>query len=442
MRMPTRRAFLQQASLASAGALTLGPPSLAAAPLPHASAAQDPVLTPPAGTPAEVAHDERYWQRVADAYDVTREVINLEAGFFGVMPRPVLTAYQAHILRANRDNSWFARREYPALLQEARERTALALGLAAHEIAFSRGATEALQALIGQYNRVRAGDAVMYADLDYPAMQQAMDALAERHGATVARLDLPEPATRDAIVAAYASALDAHPHTRLLLLTHCNNKTGLLHPVAEIAALAKARGIDVVVDAAHSFGQVPLRVPDLGADFVGLNLHKWVGAPVGAGVMVIREGALDRIDRAHGDEGPLDRIDSRLHTGTTNFAISLTIPDALAFQETIGVANKAARVRYLRDRWVQAARGIPGVDILTPDDADLVGAITSFRLHGRGTRAANQAIVQTLHNEFRIFTVARNGIARGDCVRVTPALYNRIEDVDALVDALRVMAVR
>ena len=438
--MSSRRHFLRQASLASAGALTLGTPVLGQPPV--RTAPTDPDLTPPAGTPAEVAQDEAYWERVASAYDVSADVINLEAGFFGVMARPVLAAYQQHIVQANRDNSWFARREYPARLQAARERTALALGVSSREITFSRGATEALQALIGQYNRVRAGDTVMYADLDYPAMQQAMEALAERHGATVARLDIPEPASRDAILAAYATALDAHPRTRLLLLTHCNNKTGLIHPVADIAALARSRDVEVVVDAAHSFGQVPLRVADLGADFVGLNLHKWVGAPVGAGVMYIRDGALERIDRAHGDDGPLDRIDSRLHTGTTNFAISLTIPDALAFQDTIGVANKAARVRYLRDRWVRVARDIGGVDILTPDDPELVGAITSFRLHGRGSREANQAVVRTLHDEFRLFTVARNGIARGDCVRVTPALYNRLADVDALVAALRIIASR
>jgi selenocysteine lyase/cysteine desulfurase len=158
--------------------------------------------------------------------------------------------------------------------------------------------------------------------------------------------------------------------------------------------------------------------------------------------MYIREGALERIDRAHGDEGPLDRIDSRLHTGTTHFATSLTIPDALAFQARIGIPNKAARLRYLRDRWVRAAREIPGVDILTPDDTHLVGAITSFRLRGDGSRAATQALARTLHDEFGIFTVWRNGIAKGDCVRVTPALYNTPADADKLVAALRVLASR
>ncbi len=120
----------------------------------------------------------------------------------------------------------------------------------------------------------------------------------------------------------------------------------------------------------------------------------------------------------------------------------MTIPDALAFQAQIGVPFKAARLRYLRDRWVRAAREIPGVDILTPDDPDLVGAITSFRLHGRGDRESNQAVARTLLDEFGLFTVWRNGIARGDCVRVTPALYSTPADADRLVSALRAIAAR
>ena len=244
-------------------------------------------------------------------------------------------------------------------------------------------------------------------------------------------------------MAAYTAALDANPRTRLLLLTHCNNKTGLILPVREIAALARARGVDVVVDAAHSFGQVPLALADRGADFVGINLHKWIGAPVGAGALYIREGRLSAIDRAHGDESaPPSSIDSRIHTGTTHFATVMTIPDALDFQASIGIDHKSARLRFLRDRWAVPARAIHGIDILTPDDPALVGAITSFRLHGRGEREANQAVARTLLEEFSLFTYWRTGLAKGDCVRVTPALYNTPADADRLVAALRVVAAR
>ncbi len=440
--MTTRRDFVQQAALASAASLLAGStvPSVAMV------ATQLPVPgvlpVPPQDRPEVVARDEEYWRKVAAQYMVTDRVTNLEAGFFGMMAQPVLAAYHANIDRVNRESSYFARREFGTIAATARARVAEALGVAATEIAFSRNATEALQSLIGQYNGVASGDTVMYADLDYNAMQFAMNALADRRGATVARLDIPEPASRAAILDVYTRALDAHPRTRLLLLTHCNNKTGLILPVRDIADLARARGVDVVLDAAHSFGQVPLALPELGVDFVGLNLHKWIGAPVGAGVMYIRESRLDAMDRAHGDDGPRNRIDSRIHTGTTDFATVMTIPDALDFQQSIGIDNKAARLRYLRDRWAVAARAIPGVDVLTPDDPGLVGAITGFRVHGRGSREANQAVARTLLEEFGLFTVWRNGLAKGDCVRVTPALYNGPADADRLVAALRQLTSR
>jgi isopenicillin-N epimerase len=446
--MPTRRSFMKDAALLGAASLAASTPVMAAPSSASASASASasdalPALDLPAGTPAEVARDEAFWKRVAARYRVTSGVTNMEAGYFGLMALPVLAAFHRNIDRANRDSSYFARREYPALMQGVRQQVATFVGAKPTEITFSRNATEALQALISQYNRVGPGDTIMYADLDYNAMQWAMNELATRKGATRVTLDIPEPASHDAIIAAYTAALDANPKTKLLLLTHCNNKTGLLLPVKDIVAIARPRGIDVVVDAAHSFGQVPLALADLDADFVGLNLHKWIGAPVGAGVMYIREDKLALIDRAHGDESaPITSIDSRLHTGTTNFATVMTVPDALEFQASIGVANKGARLRYLRDRWVHAVRDIKGVDILTPDDAHLVGAITGFRLHGRTTREANQGLAKTLLDEFGIFTFYRTGLAKGDCVRVTPALYNSIADADKLAAAIKTIAAR
>lgn len=447
--MTNRRDFLRRAAVASAAtAATLALPAAAvSAPSREMLAlardrAGTPLPAPPQGALELVAQDEAYWREIAAQYAITDQTTNLEAGYWGMMSAPVLAAYHRNVDRVNRENSYFARREFPALSQMARTRTANALGVSAGEIAFARNATEALQAMIGQYNRLQVGDVVMYADLDYPAMQMAMNALAAKRGASVATLDIPEPATREHILAAYTRALDAHPRTRLLLLTYPSNKTGLMPPVRELVALAKARGVDTVLDAAHAFGQVPLSLAEIGAPFAGVNLHKWIGSPIGVAALYIHRDALDRIDRAHGDDGPLERIDSRIHTGTTDFAAVMTVPDALDFQERIGIPRKAARVRYLRDLWVSPARAIAGVDILVPDEAGLAGAITSFRLRGDGSRAGNAGVARTLLDEFGIFTVARSGLAKGDCVRVTPALYSTPADAAKLVAALRVMAAR
>ena len=405
-----------------------------------AGAEQDPVLAPPAGPPEQVARDEAFWRRVATQYRVSTAVTNLENGYWGVMAAPVLAAYRAHLERVNTEGVYYIRTTYGQELEAARARVAAAVGAGVDEIAFTRGATEAMQVLIGGYNRLKPGDAVLYGDLDYQGMQYAMNWLQERRGVRVVKVAMPEPATAARLLDTYATALDANRDVRMMLLMHCSHKTGLIFPVPELVALARARGVDVLVDAAQSWGQIPFDVTSLGADFVGLTLQKWIAGPVGLGAVYIRKARLGDIDRMMSDEdNPADSILSRVHSGTANFAAMLTAPAALAFHEQIGPANKTARLRYLRDRWVSAVRHLPGVEILTPDEPGRAGGMTSFRLNGTST-AHNQQLVETLRDRYRLFTARRTGIARGDCVRVTPALYNSVADVDRLAAAITELA--
>ncbi|WP_294235796.1 aminotransferase class V-fold PLP-dependent enzyme [uncultured Sphingomonas sp.] len=391
-----------------------------------------------AGAPAHPApDDEAFWATVAAEYDVPQDVIQLENGNWGAMPRPVRSAYEQAVARVNRDTSYYARRGMLADLATARIAVAAELGVPADEITFTRNATEALKALILGYNRLTAGDAILYADLDYDSMQACMESLGPRRGVRVRRIALPEPATCASLIDAYAQAMADEPRLKLILLTHLSHRTGLVIPVREIAAMARARGIDVIVDAAHSWQQLDFALPDLDCDFVGLNGHKWLGAPLGIGILHIRKGALSRIDRdpAEDASGP-DTVMARIHTGTLDYASWLTVPAALAFQHRIDRAARAARLRALRDRWVRQVRAIPGIEILTPDDPTLHGAITSFRVQGITSSQANAAISQRLLEQHRIFTVHRTGAANGACVRVTPSLFNSASDVDYLAKAL------
>ncbi|WBH17864.1 aminotransferase class V-fold PLP-dependent enzyme [Sphingomonas radiodurans] len=381
--------------------------------------------------------DERFWSAIAAEYAPPAGVIQLENGNWGMMARPVLQAYQELVARVNRDTSFYARRGMTRDLMAARDQAAAAMGVPADEIAFTRNASEALRALILGYNRLTPGDAVLYADLDYDAMQTCMESLATQRRARVVRIALPEPATRQTLIDTYVAAMAANPRLKLILLTHLSHRTGLVVPVREIAGLARARGIDVIVDAAHSWGQLDFTLRDLDCDFVGVNGHKWLGAPLGVAFLHIRKAALDRIDRDPLNEaGGHDGIHTRVHLGTYDFAASLTVPAALAFQARIGSARRAARLRMLRDRWVTVARTIPGLDVLTPDDPTMHGAITSFRVRGITDSARNARLAKWLLDERGIFTVQRDGVAGGACVRVTPAVYTRVSDVDALAAAL------
>ncbi len=394
---------------------------------------------PAHGTRAAAPHGPDAWHSIAAQFDITREIVPFENGMWGMMPRSVMEAYRRKTEMVNRRNSFYARRDFDADLERVRARAARDLGVAVEEIAFTRGATESLMTLINGYNRLRPGDAVLYADLDYDSTQAAFQWLKVHRGVDVVTIALPEPATHQALIDAYEAALKAHPKVRLMLVTHVSHRTGLVLPVAEIVSMARARNVDVIVDSAHAWGQLDFKLTDLKADFVGLTCQKWIGAPVGTGLMYVRRGRIGDIDAAIGNDGfSAGDIRRKIHTGTSNFAGFLALEDALDFHETIGAAPKEARLRALRDRWAEALRG--RIDILTPSDPRLTSGIASFRLRGHTSQAQNVADAATLLKQFNIFTVERSGLASGSCIRVTCAIFTSEADVDRLVAALKTMA--
>jgi selenocysteine lyase/cysteine desulfurase len=396
---------------------------------------------PFAAAPINAAAAIDDWERIAREYDVTREVIQLEHGNWGMMARPVLAAYREHVERVNRDTSYYARRNMVGDLEASRAALASAMGVGVEEISFTRNATEAMRALIMQYNRLKPGDAVLYADLDYDSMQACMESLAKVRGVRAIKIALPEPATRQSLINAYSEAIAANRAIKMVLLTHLSHRTGLVLPVAEIATAARERGVDVIVDAAHSVGQLDFRLPDLKADFIGINVHKWIGAPLGVGAIYIRRSQIAAIDPdPSAEDASSNDIVSRAHTGTPDYAAQLTVPTALSFQAAIGAGRRASRLRALRDRWVSQVIDLPAVQILTPEAPDMHGAITSFRLRGHTSHEDNVWLAKTLLERHRIFTVHRDGLASGSCVRVTPALATRMSDCDALAAAIRSLA--
>lgn len=253
------------------------------------------------------------------------------------------------------------------------------------------------------------------------------------------KIDLPEPATKQGLIDTYEAALKANPDVRLMLLTHLSHRTGLIPPVKEIAAMAASRNVDVLLDCGHALGQTPFSLREMGVQFAGLNLHKWIGAPLGVGLVYIAKARIPDIDVSILEE-PSDRIDARVHTGTVNYGSVLSVADAIAVHEAIGPAAKARRLLYLRDRWAEAVRGVPGIEVLTPNDPALHAGITSFRLTGQTTPAQAAAARKALFERYRIFTVERAGPAKGACIRVTPSFVNNVGHVDALAAALKELA--
>ena len=383
----------------------------------------------------------------AHLFDVDRSTTNLENAYFGVMPRAVANAYEERFAFVNLRNVVYVRDGLPnrlmsAEIEESRQSVAGLLRCAKQEVAFSRSGTESLQNLIANYKLLKPGDVVLYSDLDFDAMQFAMNFLEERRGVKVVRFAIPEPATAGNVLEAYQTVLRT-PRAKLLLLTHLSHRTGLVLPVRKIADLAHLRGVDVILDAAQSLGQLEVVPRDLGVEFMGFSLHKWIGAPLGTGGMFIAASRLPDIAPCHGNEDwPEDDIRARVLTGTSNFAATLAVRDAVELHQRLGVSQKLAYLHQLRNRWVDQVSEMKSIRILTPNDPAMYGATTSFRTDKMKTYSDAQKLQQLLLRKYGILTAARKGIAGGAAVRVTPSLYNSLGEIDRLASALKKRGVK
>ncbi|MET1077329.1 MAG: aminotransferase class V-fold PLP-dependent enzyme [Pseudomonas sp.] len=387
-----------------------------------------------------LARDEAFWGEFARGFDPDDRLINLENGYFGRMSRSVLARYQQAIEQVNRSNSLYVRERFDAEEhQQIRDGLARSLGVSARCIALTRSASESLHSLIRNYNRLRPGDQVLFSDLEYDSVQSGLQWLVEQRGIELIRVVHAHPASHDSLLQAYIQLFERHPRLKLIVLTHVSHRTGLVLPVQAIACEATARGIDVLLDGAHSLGQIDFKLAELGVPFAAFNLHKWIGAPLSLGFIYVAEARLSRIDPDMADTRyPSDDIRSRAPYGTPNIPALMTLPLALEEHAALGgAAVKGARLRYLRDLWVNALRADRGIEVLTPDDPRLYCGITALRF---SRQSYQQAMVEQLRDRFGIFTVLRQTVACGECIRITPALTTRPEQIAHLIAALRTLA--
>lgn len=432
--MTERRDFFRYAT-ASSLAVAMGTTTTASA---HAA-------TPGAstGSLSAAAGSSALQTELTGLYDVDRTVINLDAGYYGAMTREVQAHYFERLLWVNRFNSTFLRSAVPGIprdpeIMKSRAAVAQLIGATPDEVTLCGGGTEALYSLIVNYRPLQSGDAVIYADIDYDEMQHAMGYLEQSRGAKVVRFNLPEPHTRANVLEAYERILRDTPRAKLLLLTHVSNRNGLVPPVPEIVAMAKARGVDVILDSAQAIGHIPFDVATCGADFVGFSLHKWVAAPLGTGGIYIKKDRQADIQPWLGNKVyKADDLRSRIPTGTVDVAARLSIPKALAVQERIGLDRKFAHLRALRNYWVDRVRDVPGVELMLPPERDNYGAISAFRLAGLRTMEQARDLQVRFLSKHGVLVVARAGLASGPVIRVTPSLFNTTTELDRLVAAIQ-----
>ena len=384
--------------------------------------------------PSALATTEDFWAQLRSKYRLKPDYINLEHGYYSMQSEQVLDAFVASVREVNYHASYYMRTQQSADKHAARAKLAAIAGCSADELIITRNTTESLDTVIAGYDWKPGDEAVMAAQ-DYGAMLDQFTLQARRFGMKNVMVSLPnDPRSDDELITLYANAIT--PKTRLLLLSHMVNITGQVLPIAKISAMAKARGVDVAVDGAHAFAHLDFTVPELGADYFAASLHKWLGVPLGSGLLYVRKPKIAGLWPLFGEQGfPDDDIRKLNHTGTHPVHTDLAIQHAIAFHESIGTPRKEARMRYLQQYWTTQVRDVKNVVLNTPRDPKRAAGIANVGI----AEMDPSALAKTLLDKYRIWTVAidRENV-RG--ARITPHLYTTTTELDALVRALRELA--
>ncbi|HEV2839765.1 MAG TPA: aminotransferase class V-fold PLP-dependent enzyme [Chthoniobacterales bacterium] len=385
-------------------------------------------------TPEQAAMDEDYWAVIQNSFTVTRGIINLNNG--GVSPSPrIVTEALVRYTWQQEDATAYTMWE---ILEPQSEtiRTGLAelFGCDREEIAITRNASESLEILLMGMD-FKAGDEILTTTQDYPRMLTTLRQREKREGLKLNLIQIPIPPRNLAeITSAFEKGIT--DRTRLILISHMVNITGQITPVKAVCDLARARGIETIVDGAHSFAQFDFKQKDLGCDYFGTSLHKWLYAPKGTGLLYVKRDKIAKI-------WPLMAAESKQASdirkfeeiGTHSAAIRLAIGEALLFHHGIGAKRKEARLRYLARYWMNRLKDVPKVRFNTSFDPNQSCAIANVQIEG----TTPAAVVKYLFDKHRIFSVP---IVHEEFqgLRITPNVYTTLGELDRFCEQMELIA--
>ena len=419
--MNKRRFFLRQVAHTSAGVL-LGSSFL--------SAATRNALTGMATFPDAGADDDTFWEQVRQAYTVNANMINLNNGGVSPQPRAVQEAVEHYNRLSNETPSYYMWRILDKGREPVRDKLAALAGCSPEEIAINRNSSEALETVIFGLP-LKAGDEVVLTKQDYPNMINAWKQREHRDGIVLKWINLELPIEDEkTIVDAFASAIT--PRTRILHVTHMINWTGQILPAKALSQLAAQNGIEVLLDAAHTFAHFPYDIKDLGVTYMGTSLHKWLCAPFGSGMLYIQKDKIGKIYPLLAAPDPTSEdIRKFENLGTRSFAIEQGIGHAVEFHHMIGTERKGKRLHYLKNYWVEQAQSIPGFQLHTSLKPEWGCALSNFSLEGRDIGDLSSF----LYNKYKVHTVPINW-ENIHGIRVTPNVYTATRDLDRFVEGI------
>lgn len=373
--------------------------------------------------PSCTAQDEDFWATVQSAFVLDRTMVNFNNGGVCPSPRVVQDALRRYLEHQNQAPSYFMWRHLEPEVESVRKRLANFFGCDTEEIAITRNASESLETcLLGI--ELKSGDEVLTTDQDYPRMITTIKQRASREGVRLVQVKVPAvPKEMSDLTEAFERGIT--PRTRLILVSHVCFMNGQIYPVQEIVRLGKSRGIPVVVDGAHAVAQFPFEQSDLGCDYYGASLHKWLMAPIGTGMLYVRKDKIADVWplMAAGEEQSKD-IRKFEEIGTHPAANHNAIAEALTFHEMLGGARKAARLLYLRSLWCEELDELPNVRFHTNLKPAHSCGLTTVEILGIDS-AKLQAWLFEKHS---IWTTPIKAPGYGG-IRVTPNVYTTLGEV-------------
>jgi selenocysteine lyase/cysteine desulfurase len=425
MLAPSRRNFLQQLSKLGLGSLFIG------ASVPGWSRQLEETLSKFRSMDAErLASEEDFWYSIQQAYTFSPAIINLNNGGVSPSPKIVQEAMKRYHDLSNEGPSYFMWRILDQGREPLRANLARLAGCDPEELAIQRNASEALETAIFGIP-LRAGDEVVLSKQDYPNMINAWKQREKRDGIRLVWINLDLPSEdNDYLTKQYVKAFTSR--TRVVHITHIINWNGQILPVRKIADQARSRGIEVLVDGAHSFAHFQFRIDELGADYFGTSLHKWLSACIGTGFLYVRKEKIENLYPLFGaPAGQETNIRKFENLGTRPFFIEQAIGKAIEFQEMIGSERKEKRLHYLKNYWMEKVEKIPGVELGTSLKPGFACAIGLVAVKNRKPAELDQF----LFNKYKIHTV---GIEWENIkgVRITPHVYTTTRQLDTLVQAI------
>lgn len=386
--------------------------------------------------PDQLASDEDFWHYIQQSYTVSPIIINLNNGGVAPAPKVVQDAMKRYYDLSNEAPSYFMWRVLDRGREPLRNSLAAMAGVSAEELAIQRNASEALETIIFGL-QLKAGDEVVLSKQDYPNMINAWKQRERREGIKLVwvNLDLPSE-DENYMVESYIKAFT--PKTKVVHITHVINWNGQILPVRKIADAAHARGIEVIVDGAHSFAQFTFTIPELGADYFGTSLHKWLSSCIGSGFLYVKKEKIKKLYPLFAAEDPFkDDIRKFESLGTRPFFIEQAIEKAIDFYDMIGGKRKQERLLYLKNYWMNKVKDIPNIKLGTSMKPEFGCAIGMVNVEGK-TPAEFDNFLMINYNVHVVPIVWET--MKG--VRITPNVYTTTKNLDVLVAGIKAFAAK